>query len=83
MRRVATTGAWAAAAKRDRDGLAGNPNRALRPLNVVVAQFLTYELNRTNGVLVGQMSGNPTYQELAAWSYDKFRVADHSKTPHQ
>jgi hypothetical protein len=26
------------------------------------------------------MSGNPTYQDLAAWSDGKFRVADYSLT---
>jgi hypothetical protein len=29
-----------------------------------------------SGILVRQMSGNPTYQDLAAWSNEKFRVAD-------
>jgi hypothetical protein len=39
-------------------------------------QCLVNELTGKVG-LCTQVTGNPTYQDLAAWSGDKFRVADH------
>jgi len=36
--------------------------------------------NRKSEVLVPDLSGNPTYQDLTAWSVDNFRFADQPDT---
>jgi hypothetical protein len=42
---------------------------------VAVLEIAEAKVQRTSSYL----SGNPTYQDLAAWSDDKFRVADDSE----